>query len=197
MKKHQLFSQLAKRYKTPKDVQKLLRAMKYNSEKNGETCCSAAKAYSAKQAHCLEAAFLAGAILEQHGYPPLVLSLASIDGLDHVLYVFQQNGKWGSIARSRDEGLHGRAPVFRSLRDLVWSYFPPYIDGKGCVKGYGLANLNDIKANWRWATKNVWAAEQYLIDLKHKPLRYSKKRFQKLLRQFKKNGPLTTGPNWW
>ena len=64
-------------------------------------------------AHCLEAAALAAAvIMEQHGRPPLVLSFESIDGLDHVIYVYQSRGLWGSVARSRDPGLHGRRAVF-------------------------------------------------------------------------------------
>ncbi len=66
-------------------------------------------------AHCLEAALAAAVVLEQHGHPPLLLSFESVDRLDHVLYVFRgQDGRWGAVARSRDLGLHGRQPVFRS-----------------------------------------------------------------------------------
>ena len=57
------------------------------------------------EAHCLEAAVAAAVILEQHGYPPLLLDLESIDLLDHVIFVFRQRGRWGSIGRSRDIGL--------------------------------------------------------------------------------------------
>ena len=63
-------------------------------------------------AHCLEAALFAAVVLEQHGYPPLLLSFESIDRLDHVIFVYKQRGRWGSVARSRDPGLHGRKPVF-------------------------------------------------------------------------------------
>ena len=38
-------------------------------------------------AHCLEAALTAAVILEQHGFPPRVMSLESIDKLDHVVFV--------------------------------------------------------------------------------------------------------------
>src|SRR2546421_13010136 len=75
--------------------------------------------------------------------PPLLLDLESWDLLDHVIFVFQKNGLWGSIARSRDPGLHGRKPVFRNLRQLVWSYFDPYIDMTGRINGYGLTTLYD------------------------------------------------------
>ena len=65
-------------------------------------------------AHCLEAALAAAVILEQHGCPPLVLSFESIDQLDHVIFVYRSRDRWGSVARSRDPGLHGRRPVFRT-----------------------------------------------------------------------------------
>ena len=31
----------------------------------------------------------AAVILEQHGYPPTVMSLESVDGLDHVIFVYK------------------------------------------------------------------------------------------------------------
>ena len=77
-------------------------------------CAASAASCGTARAHCLEAALAAAVILEQHGYPPLVLSFESIDELDHVLFVYRQRGRWGSIARSRDPGLHGRKPVFRT-----------------------------------------------------------------------------------
>ena len=76
--------------------------------------CAASAASSAHGcAHCLEAALFAAVVLEQHGYPPLVLSFESIDHLDHVIFVYQQRGRWGSVARSRDPGLHGRRAGLR------------------------------------------------------------------------------------
>ena len=90
-----------------------------------------------KEAHCLEAAVGAAVILEQHGYPPLLLDLQSQDLLDHVIFVFKVDGRWGSVARSRDAGLHGRKPVYRSIRDLALSYFDPFVDLTGRLKGYG------------------------------------------------------------
>ena len=87
-------------------------------------------------AHCLEAALAAAVILEQHGYPPLVLSFESIDLLDHVIFVYRTPTGWGSVARSRDPGLHGRKPVFATPRALALSYFEGYIDFTGRVKAY-------------------------------------------------------------
>src|SRR3989344_5496072 len=107
---------LARRLKRPREVQRFLRTLPYNHEKGGDTLRSAASALAFGSAHCLEAAFIAAAILERNGYPALVASLESQDMLDHVIFLFRENGRWGSVARSRDEGLHGRPPRFRSLR---------------------------------------------------------------------------------
>ncbi len=57
------------------------------------------------------------------GYPPLVLSFESIDLLDHVIFVYRTPTGWGSVARSRDPGLHGRRPLFATPRALALSYF--------------------------------------------------------------------------
>ena len=102
-----------KTYRTPREVQRWLNRLPYNSEPDGPTQRSFREVVRLHTAHCLEGALAAAVILEQHGYPPRVLSFESIDQLDHVIYVYQRHGRWGSIARSRDPGLHGRKPVFR------------------------------------------------------------------------------------
>lgn len=182
--KSNFFKKLSQKYKTPLQVQKFLRGLQYNHEIKGETLRSAHQSLKANKAHCLEACFIAAAILEHHGYPPLVLSLESIDGLDHVIFIYKKNGKWGSIARSRDEGLHGRKPLFRSLRDLALSYYEPYIDKTGCITGYQWANLNDTKGDWRFGSKNVWTVEQYLIEIKHTKISYNKKRHLRIQKKY-------------
>lgn len=188
---------LAKRLKTPKAVQKFLRAMPYNREKRGETLRSADAALRAGTAHCLEAALLAAAILEHHGYPPLVLSFESQDGLDHVLFIYREKGRWGAVGRSRDEGLHGRPAMFRSIRDLVWSYFDPYVDKYGRVTAYQIAHLDDAKIDWRKSRSHVWKLERYLLKLEHRSLPSSNARYKKLYRAYLERGPMPRKSYWW
>ena len=125
------------RLRTPLAVQRFLNALDYNMEPppGRATLRSFRGVVRLQTAHCLEAALSAAVILEQHGYPPLVISFESIDHLDHVIFVYQQNGRWGSIARSRDPGLHGRKPVFATPRALALSYVDPYVDYTGRVTG--------------------------------------------------------------
>ena len=120
-------------------------------------------------------------ILEQHGFLPLVLSLESIDGLDHVVVVYRVHGRWGSVARSRDPGLHGRRPVFRSARALALSYFDPFVDTTGCLSGYAVADLGALgRYDWRLSDRNVWKVERYLLNLPHRPIRSSAARVDRL-----------------
>ena len=175
-----------RKHRTPKQVQRLLDSLPYNWEKPKDTLRSFRGVIATGIAHCLEAAITAAVILEQRGYPPLMLSLESADKLDHVLYLFKQNGRWGTIARSREAGLHGRKPVFRSVRDLVMTYVEPYVDFTGRLTGYGVGNLYDLgRYDWRFSPRNVWKVEQYLLKMPHKKYRMSKRRYEQVLRRYK------------
>jgi len=188
---------LAKKYSTPQKVQAFLRAMPYNREKKIKTLRSAYSALKAGTAHCFEASFIAALLLEQNGYPTTVMSFESQDGLDHVIFVFQKRGLWGAVARSRDEGLHGRKPVYKSLRDLAWSYYDPYVDKTGKITAFQLANLDESNSDWRYSSRNVWKAENYLLELPHRKLKSSKKYYQKLHSRYLKHGPMPKQKNWW
>ncbi len=183
--------------KTPKQVQKFLRSMNYNRELKGPTCRSALSAIQKKEAHCLEACFIAALILEKQGYPPLVMSFESVDLLDHVIFVFNHKGLWGSIARSRDEGLHGRAPVFRTLKALAQSYIEPYIDKSGRIKAFQIADLDEMGANWRASTQNVFKIENFLIELPHQKLITPERTYQRCFKNYKAIGPILKGPSYW
>src|SRR3989304_10520453 len=124
--------QLIDTLRTPRQVQRFLRRFPYNWEKTLRTFRGVV---SVGRASCLEAVLVSATVLEQHGYPPLALDLESEDGLDHVLFIYQQEGRWGTVARSRDEGLHGRRPVFPTVRALVASYMDPYVDATGGLVG--------------------------------------------------------------
>jgi len=163
--------------RTPAAVQRWLNALPYNTEAHGETLRSFRGVVRDGTAHCLEAAVAAAVILEQHGYPPLVLSFESIDLLDHVIFVYRGPHGWGSVARSRDPGLHGRKPVFATPRALALSYVDPYIDFTGRVKAYAVVDLRVLgRYDWRLSTSNVWKVERLLLDWPHRTIRTSDQR---------------------
>src|SRR5437660_5240935 len=170
------------RLRTPILVQRFLNRLPYNTEPlpRGGTLRSLRQVLRHGMAHCLEAALAAACILEQHGYPPLVMTFESIDLLDHVIFVYRERGRWGSVARSRDPGLHGRKPVFRSPRALAMSYFDPYIDATGCIKGYSVVHMSIMgNYDWRLSKRNVWAVENMLLKVPHRKIKRSKKRVKR------------------
>lgn len=178
---------------TPARVQRYLSSVPYNWEADGPSCLSFRGVVRENRAQCLEAALFAAAILEQHGYPTLMVSIESQDLLDHVLFLFRENGKYGSIARSRDIGLHGRKPVFRTVRDLVMSYFDAYVDKTGRITGYGVADLSDLGSyDWRFSKRNVWKVERLLQEIPHTSIRSSDRRYQAAFKrylEFQKQNP--------
>jgi hypothetical protein len=183
------------RLRTPAQVQRFLNGLPYNTEPppGRATLRSFRGVVRHHTAHCLEAALAAAVILEQHGYPPLVLSFESIDQLDHVLFVYQRGERWGSVARSRDPGLHGRKPVFRTARDLATSYVDSYIDYTGRITGYAVVDLRILgDYDWRVSERNVWKVERVLLEYPHRPIRSSDERIDRLrrrYREFKKQFP--------
>jgi hypothetical protein len=157
------------RLRTPLAVQRWLNALPYNAEVGGETLRSFRGVVATGNAHCLEAALSAATILEQYRYPPLVLSFESVDLLDHVIFVFRTATGWGSVARSRDPGLHGRKPLYRTPRALAQSYIEPYVDYTARLKAYAVVDLRVLGCyDWRLSERNVWKVEQMLRDWPHR-----------------------------
>jgi hypothetical protein len=180
---------IVRRCRTAETVQAFLNHLPYNTEPppGGATLRSFRGVVREGCAHCLEAALAAAVILEQHGYPPLVLSFESIDELDHVIFVYQRRGRWGSVARSRDPGLHGRRPVFATARALALSYVDPYVDFSGRITGYTVVDLRDLLPDydWRLAETNVWKAERVLLDAPHRSIRTPNARIRRLRRWYR------------
>ncbi len=179
---------LIRALRTPRLVQRFLNSLPYNTEPppGRATLRSFRGVVRTGTAHCLESALAAAVLLEQHGYPPLVLSFESVDELDHVLFVYRRAGRWGSVARSRDPGLHGRKAVFRTARALALSYVDPYIDLSGRLKGFAVVDLRALgDYDWRLAETNVWKVERYLLDYPHRPIRSSDGRIERLRRDYR------------
>ena len=162
---------LVERLRTPAAVQRFLNTLPYNAEPppGRPTLRSFRGVVRRHTAHCLEAVLTAAVVLEQHGYPPLALSFESVDQLDHVLFVYRHRDRWGSVARSRDPGLHGRKPVFDTARALALSYVEPYVDFTGRITGYAVVDLRVLgRYNWRLSERNVWKVERVLLDYPHR-----------------------------
>ena len=178
---------LIRRLDTPARVQRFLNRLPYNQEPGGRaTLRSFRGVLEHGCAHCLEAALFAAVVLEQHGYPPLVMSFESIDQLDHVIFVYRRGGRWGSVARSRDPGLHGRRAVFATPRALALSYVDPYVDLTGRITGYAVVDLRVLGTyDWRLAETNVWKVERMLLEHPHRRIESSDRRIDWLRARYR------------
>lgn len=85
-----------------------------------------------RKAHCFDGALFAAMALRRIGHPPLILELIP-NGRDddHILALYKQYNLWGSVAQSNFTGLRYREPVYRSLRELVMSYFENFFNSAG------------------------------------------------------------------
>ena len=107
-------------------------------------------------------------MLEQHGYPPLVMSLESVDALDHVIFIYRGSGAGDRWRDRATRAAWAQARVSKP-RALALSYVDPYIDLTGRVKAYGIVDLRVLGGyDWRCRPGNVWKVERMLFDFPHR-----------------------------
>jgi hypothetical protein len=135
----------------PDKIQAFLDKISYNP--NYE-CRSPRWVIKKRSAHCFEGALFAAAALEFIGYKPLLVDMRAVNDDDHVIAVFKENGHWGAVAKSNFTSLRFREPVYRSLRELVMSYFDFFFNvyGEKTLRSYSLPfDLSKFKS-CHWAT---------------------------------------------
>jgi Transglutaminase-like superfamily len=160
---------------TPKKIQRFLdEELGYNLEPEGDTCYSPRTVLKKRVAHCMEGAMLAAAALRRLGHPPLLIDLEAVRDTDHVLAVYRENGHWGAVAKSDYSGLRSREPVYRTIRELVMSYFEHYFNpaGEKTLRAYSRpVNLRQFdRHSWTTSEENVWIVPNYLCEIKHTPV---------------------------
>jgi succinate dehydrogenase flavin-adding protein (antitoxin of CptAB toxin-antitoxin module) len=141
---------------TPRAIQDFLDTVAYEPEYFNR---SPLRVLRERQGHCLDGALFAAAALRRLGHRPQVLDLTPEPLMDddHVLAVFEQAGAFGAVAKSNFAGLRFREPVFRTLRELVMSYFEDYFNtlGRKTLRGYTrLLDLSKYDAA-NWETSDV------------------------------------------
>jgi hypothetical protein len=162
---------LLRKLSTPEKIQKYLDDLPYNKEKEGETCRSPRLVIRHNTAHCFEGALFAAAALRVDGWPPLILDLEAVRDDDHVIAVYRANGFWGAIGKSNYAGLRFRSPVYRTLRELVLSFFEHYYNLKGekTLRAYSrpvnLARFDSV--HWMISEEPLWQIPEYLVEIKH------------------------------
>jgi hypothetical protein len=98
-----------------------------------------------RKGHCFDGALFAAMALRRIGFQPLILEFIPNErDDDHIIALFKKRAHWGAVAQSNFTGLRYRDPVFRSLRELVMSYWGDHFNAAGemTLRGYrGPINL--------------------------------------------------------
>lgn len=124
-------------FRSPLDIQAYLDSIPYIGEERDR---SPLQVMQDRQCHCLDGGLFGALALSSLGYLPLLVDLVPepYTDDDHVLAIFKIDGCFGAIAKSNFSGLRYREPVYRSLRELVMTYFEVFfnVDGLKTMRGY-------------------------------------------------------------
>ncbi len=146
---------------TPAKIQRFLNRLAYDPAPG---TASPRRVLRERKANCFEGAMFAAAAFRFHGRPPLLVDMRSWNDDDHVLAVFRQNGAWGCVAKSNYTVLRSREPVYRTIRELMMSYFDVYFNpiGQKTLRQYSvpfdLRRFDD--KNWMTTSDDVsWVGD--------------------------------------
>jgi hypothetical protein len=142
---------LLKTLSNPDRIQVFLDSLDYNP--NYE-CRSPRWVMRKHSAHCFEGALFAAAALQFIGYKPLIVDMRAVNDDDHVIAIFKEDSHWGAVAKSNFTSLRFREPVYRSLRELIMSYFDFFFntDGFKSLRSYSLPFDLTVYESRNWAT---------------------------------------------
>lgn len=164
---------LLKKLSRPEKIQAFLdHEIAYNKEPHGPTCRSPRRVLVDRLAHCAEGAFFAAAALRIQGHPPLIVDLEAVRDDDHLLAVFREHNHWGAIAKSNYAGLRFREPVYRTIRELVMSYYEHYYNPKGekTLRAFSTRPLNLTRfdrTDWMTREDDLWDICEHLCRVPH------------------------------
>jgi hypothetical protein len=160
-----------KNLRSPSGIQKFLNKTRYNPD---YITCSPRKIIKSRTANCFEGALFAAAALRVLGHRPIIVDLIAENDDDHVIAVFKQNNCFGAIAKSNTTVLRFREPVYRTIRELVMSYFDFYFNtlGEKSLRSYSIpVDLSKFdKYNWMTTDEDLEFIGDYLFTIKHYPI---------------------------
>lgn len=160
-----------KSFDDPFKIQEFLDSIDYNPSYE---CRSPRWVIRKKSAHCFEGALFAAAALEFLGYKPMIVDMKAHNDDDHVIAVFREGNHWGAVAKSNFTSLRFREPVYRSLRELVMSYFDFYfnLNGEKSLRSYSPAlDLSTFNSrNWSTTDEDLEYIGDKLESMRHYPV---------------------------
>ena|SRR3989344_4159730 len=161
-----------KKLNTTEKVQAFLDKIPFNFEKEGyDTIKSPLRVIRENNAHCIEGAILGSYILSLHKYKSYLLHLQTTkQDFDHVIVVFKDDGYWGALSKTNHSVLRYRDSIYKTVRELVMSYFHEYFldNGKKTLRRYSdLLDLKIFEKGWEIQDFDLWAIDDELDKIKH------------------------------
>ena len=160
------------RLTTPRKIQDFLDGLPYSVESTYRCPLRVLREHTA---HCFDGALFGASALRLLGYPPLVLNMpAIVEDDDHLLALYKRDGHWGALAKSNFVGLRFREPIYRTLRELVMSYFEQFysVERKKTLRSYTVPlNLKAFdKLNWMTSDEPLKRIGDRLDGIRKVPL---------------------------
>ncbi|MFN8240987.1 MAG: transglutaminase-like domain-containing protein [Bacteroidales bacterium] len=153
---------------SPDAIQSFLDTVDYNPSYE---CRSPRWVIKRRKAHCFEGAIFAAAALRFLGYKPLLVDMKAHNDDDHVIAIFKVDNCWGAVAKSNFTTLRFREPVYRSVRELVMSYFDFFFNtaGEKTLRSYSLPlDLNQFnKTGWETTDDDLEFIGDKIESIRH------------------------------
>lgn len=165
-------SKFLQKLNTPNKIQDYLDSIPFNYEKGGQTVMSPINVLKEKKAHCIEGALLASVALWLSKREPIIISLKvkNRNDYDHIITIYKENGHYGAISKTNHNVLRWRDPVYKSIRELIMSYYHEYFltsNGEKTLLGYTKPiNLKKFGTKWITRTDNLWDIAEKIYDTK-------------------------------
>jgi len=159
------------KFRDPWSIQVYLDSIEYNPSYD---CRSPRWVIRKGSAHCFEGALFAAAVLRHLGYKPLIVDMRAENDDDHVIAVFRKGDRLGAVAKSNFTSLRFREPVYRSLRELIMSYFDFFFNTDGFKSLRSYSRTMDLSQfdNWNWhiTDEDLQYIGDKLDSLRHFPV---------------------------
>ncbi|HIH18026.1 MAG TPA: transglutaminase domain-containing protein [Nanoarchaeota archaeon] len=112
---------------------------------------SALRVLQERRGNCVDSAFVAALFLGER-YGTILLNLFTDKSKGHVMYLFQENGLYGTVGNSRSEKLKWREPEYKSVEDLVEAFREP-LDEQGIhLTRFRVDDLSLARESEDWRT---------------------------------------------
>ena len=150
--------------RTPGHIQSFLDELEYDEDAG---VASPRVVMRTGKAQCLSGVLFACAALRELGHPPRLMFIDCVSDDSHCVAVFDNEGLWGSVAKSNFTTLRSRDPVY-SYEALGLSYFEGYFNryGKRTMRSFTVAvELERFESRgWRFSERELIYID-HAIDL--------------------------------